>query len=73
MTSEEIKQAMKDGSPVTYCGTEYKCITAYIYRRVTDRHNGKATFILQCELLDRCGHSVVIVDAKNVKKVSDEE
>ena len=69
MTSEEIKQAMKDGSPVTFNGTEYKCITAYIYRRVTDRHNGRATFILQCELLDRCGHSVVIADAKKVEMI----
>lgn len=70
MTSDEIKQAMLDGSPVKYKGIEYKCITAYIYRRITDRHSGKATFILQCELLDRCGHSVVIVDAKKVEYIT---
>lgn len=70
MTSEEIKEAIKNSSPVTYKGTEYKCITAYIYRRIIDRHTGKSTFILQCELLDRSGHSVVIVDAKKVEMIT---
>lgn len=66
MTSEEVKQAMLDGSPVKYRDAEYKGIVAYIYRRVTDVHSGKVKFILQCELLDRSGHSVVIVDAEKV-------
>lgn len=70
MTSKEIKQAMQNRTPVKYKGEEYKGITAYIYRRVTDLHSGADTFILQCELLDRSGHSVVIADAERVEYIT---
>lgn len=69
MTSEAVKQAMQDGTPVKYRDAEYKGIVAYIYRRVTDIHSGKVKFILQCELLDRSGHSVVIADARKVEYI----
>ena len=69
MTSKEIKKAMEDGTPVEYKGVHYKGIVAYIYRRVEDIHSGKVTFILQCELLDRCGHSVVVADADKVNYI----
>ena len=67
MTSAEIKEAMQNLTPVKYNGVVYQSITAYIYRRVTHPHTGKYKFILQCELLDRCGHSVTVVDAENVE------
>ena len=69
MTSEEIKQAMINGSPVRYKGVDYEGITAYIYRRIIDRHTGKVSFILQCELLDRSGNAVVVVDARKVEMI----
>lgn len=69
MTSEEIKQAMRDETPVKCKGVEYAKITAYIFRSIKDKHTGKVSFKLQCELLDRCGISVVIVDAGKVELI----
>lgn len=70
LTSEEIKQAMRDETPVKYKGVEYTRITAYIFRAVKHKHTGKNTFILQCELLDRCGHSVTVADAGKVEFIT---
>ena len=64
MTSEEIKKAMKDGSRVICDGVEYERITAYTYRAFKDSHTSKISCKLQCEVLDRCGISVSVVDAK---------
>ena len=69
MTSAEIKTAMQNSSPVKFNGVEYKSITAYIYRRVTDIHTGKDKFIFQLELIDRSGHSVTIADAEKVELI----
>lgn len=67
MTSAEIKNAMQNSTPIKFNGIEYQSITAYIYRRVTDIHTGMNKFIFQCELIDRCGHSVTIADAEKVE------
>lgn len=67
MTSEEIKQAMRNETPVTYKGVKYDKITAYIYRAVKDNHTGKIKFIFQVEVVDHCGNSVSIVDAGKVE------
>ena len=69
MTSEEIKQAMRDGTPVKCNGVEYQRITAYIYRAIKDKHTGRITFKLQCEVLDRCGISVSVVEAGKVEYI----
>ena len=69
MTSAEIKEAMKNDSPVKCNGVEYSRITAYIFRSIKDNHTGKIGFKLQCELLDRCGVSIVIVDAGKVELI----
>lgn len=67
MTSEEIKQAMRDFTPIEYDGIVYKRISAYIYRCEKDRHSEKYRFVLQVELEDKCGHSVTIAPAGRIK------
>ena len=66
MTSDEIKKAMHDGVSVICDGVEYQRITAYVYRADKNTHTGKISCRLQCEVLDRCGISVSVVDAKKV-------
>lgn len=67
MTSEEIKQAMRDFTPIEYDGIVYSRISAYIYRCEKDRHSNKYRFVLQVELEDKCGHSVTIAPAGRIK------
>lgn len=62
MTSEELKKAFLDRVPVMCAGIEYKKISAIIYRH--DRY-GKVQ--VSAELLDRCGHSCVIVRAQDIE------
>lgn len=69
MTSEEIKKAMHDFSPVRYNGINYKRITAYIYRVIETHKKGTFKIILQCELLDNCGYSVTIAEAEKVELI----
>ena len=66
MTSEEIKQAMLNFTPVVYEGIEYERITAYIYRVVALHKEGNYKTVLQVELLDKNSNSVAIADAKKV-------
>lgn len=70
MTSAELKEAMRNASPVKFNGVEYQNIAAYIYRRVTDIHTGGYKFIFQVELIDRSGHSVTIADAEKVSLIT---
>lgn len=72
MTSEEIKKAMHEFSPVRSKGIEYKRITAYIYRAIETHKRGVFKIVLQCELLDYNGHSVTIVEADKVELIKDE-
>ena len=67
MTSEEIKNAMINFSPVVYNGIEYERITAYIYRIVKTHSAGKYQTILQVELQDKNTNSITIADAKKVE------
>jgi len=60
MTNEELKEAFKKRIPVNHRGVEYKYISAVIYR-IRSRK-----IVVLAELMDRCGHSVVIVDADGV-------
>lgn len=69
MTSEEIKKAMHDFSPVRCNGTSYRRITAYIYRVVETHKRGTYKIVLQVELLDYCGNSVTIAEAEKVELV----
>ncbi len=68
MTSEEIKKAMINFSPVKYKGITYKRITAYIYRVIETSANKYKT-VLQVELLDVNKNSVTIADAEMVELV----
>lgn len=69
MTSEEIKKAMHEFSPVRYNGIAYRRITAYIYRAIETHKKGTFKIILQCELLDYCGNSVTIAEAEKVELI----
>ena len=66
-TSEQIKAAMLSGTPVEYGGCEYARITAYIYR-ISERTgiDLKRRAIMQVELLDKNGNSVVITSPENI-------
>lgn len=72
MTSEEIKKAMQEFSPVRCKGIEYKRITAYIYRAIETHKRGVFKIVMQCELLDYNGYSVTIVEADKVELIKDE-
>ena len=49
-------------------GIEYKRISAYTYRVIKTAKGYKAVF--ECELLDKCEHSVSIVAADKVELVN---
>ena len=66
MSSEEIKQAMHTFARVKCKGTTYQRITAYTYRVVESQSNSYVA-VLQCELLDKCGNSVVVAEAEKVE------
>ena len=66
MTSEEIKKAMHSRTPVVYDGIVYKCISAYIYRMAENPATRGFKPILQVELLDRNGGSVVIASPNKI-------
>lgn len=67
MSSEEIKQAMLDLTPVVYNGIEYERINAYIYRVTKTHKAGLYKTILQVELQDKNSNSITIADAKKVE------
>ena len=70
MTSEEIKTAMHEFTPVKYDGIEYERITAYIYRIIKTHKAGRYKTIMQVELQDRKSNSVTIADAKKVEVIT---
>lgn len=67
MTSEEIKKAMVNFSPVIHRGIIYQRINAYIYRIYKSPHTGKHKEAFQLELQDKNGNSVTIANADDVK------
>lgn len=67
--SDKIKKAMHKFTPVQYKGIKYDRITAYTYRVVETHKRGTYRTTLQCELLDRSGHSVTIAEAGKVELV----
>ena len=69
MTSEEIKKAMHEFSPVRYKGIPYKRIAAYIYRAIETHKRGTFKIVLQCELLDYGENSVTIAEAEKVELI----
>lgn len=71
MTSEQIKKAMHEFSPVRYDGIKYKRITAYIYRVIETHKRGTYKIVMQCELLDYNGYSVTIAEADRVELIED--
>ena len=66
MTSEEIKKAMVNFSPVIHKGIEYEKINAYIYRIYVNPHTGRFKEGYQLELQDKNGNSVTIASANDV-------
>lgn len=69
MTSEEVKRAMHEFSPVMYKGIEYKRITAYIYRAVQIPMTNTFKGVLQVELLDKNENSVTIAEIEKVELI----
>lgn len=67
ISSERIKAAMQNFTPVEFDGKVYDCITAYIYRVVKDRMTSKYKGVFQVELLDKCKFSVVIAPIDKIK------
>lgn len=61
MANINLNTAFKNMLPVEYHGVKYRHITAVIYRAVS-----KGQHIVQVELLDKCGHSVVIASPQEV-------
>lgn len=68
MTNEEVKKALFDESPVEHKGIQYKCITAIIYRRKSEKE-----VIVLAELMDRNKNSVSIAPIKDVKIIKGSE
>lgn len=66
MTSEEIKKAMREFSPVIHMGIEYQKINAYIYRIYVSPNTGKWKETFQLELQDKNGNSITIAEANDV-------
>ncbi len=65
MNNEELKEALVSGRPVIHNMAllgklEYKRVSAIIYRH----RSGKLE--ITAELEDKCGHSVTIVDPKQI-------
>ena len=73
MTSEEIKKAMVNFTPVMHRGIVYKKINAYIYRIYVNPQTGKYKEAFQLELQDTKGQSVTIADAKDVTLLQAQE
>lgn len=69
MTSDEIKRAMREFSPVRYKGIEYAKINAYIYRIYVNPKTGKFKEAFQLELQDKHGHSITIAEAEKVELI----
>lgn len=69
MTSEEIKKAMLNFTPVIYDGIEYERITAYIYRIVKTHKAGKYRTVMQVELQDKKTNSVTVAEARKVELI----
>jgi hypothetical protein len=62
MDISELKEAFNTGAPITYRDTEYTCISALIYRKTS------GSIIVQAELADRNGNSVVIASPNRIEK-----
>jgi hypothetical protein len=69
MTSDEIKKAMREFSPVRYKGIEYKNINAYTYRIYRNPQTGKFKETFQLELQDKMANSVTIAEAEKVELI----
>ena len=67
MTSDEIKKAMREFSPVVYKGNEYERINAYIYRIYRNPNSGKYRETFQLELQSIGANSVTIAEADKVE------
>ncbi|MCF8018332.1 MAG: hypothetical protein K9L62_02915 [Vallitaleaceae bacterium] len=62
MTNQELKEAMMSEESVFYNGSEYKCVSAVIYRK-----NGNKIKI-QAELTDKNARSVIIANPDKVER-----
>lgn len=67
MSNEELKEALMNRRPVIVTTPligeiEYKYVSAIIYRRKDD-----GTVDVAAEVLDKCLHSVCIVDPKHIQ------
>ena len=61
MEKVDLNAAFKNMMPVEYRDIRYQYISAVIYRAVS-----KKKHIMQVELMDKCGHCVVIANPDEV-------
>ena len=71
-TSEEIKTAMLNCTPVEYNGIVYARISAYIYRITRNNSNAKYTPCMQLELEACVANSVTIAAPDKIKILNGE-
>lgn len=61
MEQIDLQKVFRERKPVEFRGTRYLYISAVVYRSVS-----KQKHIMQLELMDKCGHSVVIANPDEV-------
>jgi hypothetical protein len=66
MTNSEAKEALKKRTPVIYNNIEYLYISAIIYR-----YDDNGNLVISAELADKCRHSVIIAQLKDVIPIYD--
>ena len=68
MTNAEAKEALKNRTPVMFNNTEYLYISAIIYR-----YDKNYNLVVSAELTDKCKHSVIIAQLKDVIAIYDKQ
>jgi hypothetical protein len=68
MTNSEAKEALKKRTPVIYNNIEYLYISAIIYR-----YDDNGNLVISAELADKCRHSVIIAQLKDVIPIYDNQ
>lgn len=67
MTSEELKEAFKNGTPIMHRGIRYERINAIIYRYIKNK------IVVSAELQSNVGHSITIARMKEITGIDVED
>ncbi len=68
MTRTEAKEAMRQRAAIRFNGINYSFISAIIYRSYMNG-NKLSEDRMECELYDKCGHSVTIAMVENIERI----